>query len=180
MTLVLAQNSCSQHTKCYSSPIRASSAKVLISQFDVSLALIRGRSSSLAMLILLPVPLLLSWEGLLLTPELLVLEPSLLLVFVKLLSALDLPLLMLSLSLYSGTVSMKLDCCCEPEFDSRFGVGEGVISVDAEISTNSASRYHFRRRVYRPQPSWPRRPFIHCGGCQFYTLSIAPTIFLNI
>lgn len=29
-------------------------------------------------------------------------------------------------------------------------------------STSSASRYHFRRRVHRPQPSWPRRPFCHC------------------
>lgn len=42
------------------------------------------------------------------------------------------------------------------------GVGEGVISVLAVISTSSASRYHFLRRVYLPQPSCPRRPFCHC------------------
>jgi hypothetical protein len=30
---------------------------------------------------------------------------------------------------------------------ARVGVGEGVISVDGETSTSSASRYHFRRRV---------------------------------
>lgn len=29
------------------------------------------------------------------------------------------------------------------------------------ISTSSASRYHFLRRVYRSQPSWPRRPSFH-------------------
>lgn len=29
----------------------------------------------------------------------------------------------------------------------RVGVGEGVTSVEGEISTSSASRYHFRRRV---------------------------------
>lgn len=45
------------------------------------------------------------------------------------------------------------------------GVGEGVISVEGETSTSSASRYHFRRRVYFPQPSWPLRPFCHCVGC---------------
>lgn len=28
-------------------------------------------------------------------------------------------------------------------------------------STSSASRYHFLRRVYRSQPSWPRRPSFH-------------------
>lgn len=43
----------------------------------------------------------------------------------------------------------------------RVGVGEGVISVEGETSTSSASRYHLRRRVYRPQPSTPRRPFCH-------------------
>ena len=29
----------------------------------------------------------------------------------------------------------------------RLGEGKGVISVDGETSTNSASRYHFLRRV---------------------------------
>lgn len=41
------------------------------------------------------------------------------------------------------------------------GVEQGVISVLAVTSTSSASRYHFRRRVYFPQPSCPRRPFCH-------------------
>lgn len=43
------------------------------------------------------------------------------------------------------------------------GVGEGVISVLGDTSTSSASRYHFRRRVYFPQPSTPLRPFCHWG-----------------
>lgn len=30
---------------------------------------------------------------------------------------------------------------------ARVGVGDGVISVEGETSTSSASRYHFRRRV---------------------------------
>jgi hypothetical protein len=55
-------------------------------------------SSSLAILRLLPVPLLLIPAGLLLKPALFVDEPSLLLV----LSALDFPLLILALSEYSG------------------------------------------------------------------------------
>jgi len=33
------------------------------------------------------------------------------------------------------------------------GVTDGVTSVLAVTSTSSASRYHFRRRVYLPQPS---------------------------
>lgn len=44
---------------------------------------------------------------------------------------------------------------------SSFGVGMGVTSVLGVTSTSSASRYHFLRRVYRPQPSWPRRPSRH-------------------
>jgi hypothetical protein len=104
------------------------------------------------MLKLLPVPLLLKSAGLLLNPELFVDEPSLLLV----LSALDLPLLILALSVYSGTGSVndgveigvaEVGVCCAPGLVSRVGVGEGVISVEGEISTNSASRYHLRRRV---------------------------------
>jgi len=74
----------------YSSPILASSA---MPQSD---SLSRGGlSSSLAILKLLPVPLLLRSAGLLLNPELFVLEPSLLFV----LSAFDLPLLILALSI---------------------------------------------------------------------------------
>lgn len=101
---------------------------------------------------LLPVPLLLKPDGLLLNPELFVEEPSLLLV----LSALDLPLLILALSTYSGRDSVKdgggivvarVGVCCAPGLVSRVGVGAGVISVEGETSTNSASRYHFRRRV---------------------------------
>lgn len=41
------------------------------------------------------------------------------------------------------------------------GVGEGVISVLGDISTSSASLYHFLLLVYLPQPSWPRRPSFH-------------------
>jgi len=110
------------------------------------------------MLRLLPVPLLLKSDGLDLKLELFVDEPSLLLV----LSALDLTLLMLALSVNSGVGSVndgveigaaEIGVCCAPGLVSRVGVGEGVISVDGETSTSSASRYHFRRRVYLPQPS---------------------------
>ena len=76
-------------------------------------------------------------------------EPSLLLV----LSALDLSLLILALSVYSGLFckgsesgGAEIGICCTPGL-SRVGVGEGVISVEGETSTSSASRYHFRRRV---------------------------------
>lgn len=41
------------------------------------------------------------------------------------------------------------------------GVGQGVTSVLAVISTSSASRYHFLRLVYLPQVSCPRFPFCH-------------------
>jgi hypothetical protein len=34
-------------------------------------------------------------------------------------------------------------------------------SLSSWSSTSSASRYHFLRRVYRSQPSWPRRPSFH-------------------
>ncbi len=37
-------------------------------------------------------------------------------------------------------------------------------AASGSTSTSSASRYHFRRRVQRPQPSWPRRPFCHCSS----------------
>ncbi len=101
---------------------------------------------------LLPVPLLLKPNGLVLNVELFVDEPSLLLVP----SALDLPLLILALSAYSGRGSVKdgggivvakVGVCCAPGLVSRVGVGAGVISVEGETSTSSASRYHFRRRV---------------------------------
>ncbi len=101
---------------------------------------------------LLPVPLLVKSDGLALNPELFVDEPSPLLV----LSALDLPLLILALSTHSGRGSVKdgggivvdkVGVCCAPGLVSRVGVGAGVISVEGETSTSSASRYHFRRRV---------------------------------
>lgn len=38
---------------------------------------------------------------------------------------------------------------------------EGVSSAGGAISTSSASRHHFLLRVYRSQPSWPRRPSFH-------------------
>jgi hypothetical protein len=72
------------------------------------------------------------------------------------LSALDLPLLILALSVYSGLLSGnegvdvgagEICVCCAPGLVSRVGVGEGVISVEGETSTSSASRYHLRRRV---------------------------------
>ncbi len=37
-----------------------------------------------------------------------------------------------------------------------------LLESSASTSTSSASRYHFRRLVQRPQPSCPRRPFCHC------------------
>lgn len=40
--------------------------------------------------------------------------------------------------------------------------GGGGEAGSFDTSTSSASRYHFRRRVQRPQPSFPRRPFCHC------------------
>ena len=43
----------------------------------------------------------------------------------------------------------------------RVEVDSVVSSVDVGISTSSASRYHFLRRVYRSHPSWPRRPSFH-------------------
>lgn len=43
----------------------------------------------------------------------------------------------------------------------RVEVDSAVSSVDVGISTSSASRYHFLRRVYRSHPSWPRRPSFH-------------------
>ena len=149
----------------YSNPILTSSARPQSDSLGCG-----GLSSSLVILKLLPVPLLLRSVGLLFNAELFVLELSLLLV-----SALDLPLLILALSTYSGMCSVnegvevsvvEIGFCCAPGLVSRVGVGEGVISVEGETSTSSASRYHLRRRVYRPQPSWPRRPFCHCGGCQ--------------
>ena len=46
-----------------------------------------------------------------------------------------------------GIVVAKVGVCCAPGLVSRVGVGAGVISVEGETSTSSASRYHFRRRV---------------------------------
>lgn len=51
--------------------------------------------------------------------------------------------------------SLGLLVCDGEDVDpfSRVGDGGGVISVLGDISTSSASRHHFRRLVYRPQPS---------------------------
>jgi hypothetical protein len=67
------------------------------------------------------------------------------------LSLLDLSLLMLILSVYSGGGSAKTAAIGVRVGVSglllRVGVGEGVISVEGETSTSSASRYHLRRLV---------------------------------
>ena len=47
------------------------------------------------------------------------------------------------------------NACVRVEVDS-------AVSSAVGISTSSASRYHFLRRVYRSHPSWPRRPSFHC------------------
>jgi hypothetical protein len=75
--------------------------------------------------------------------------------FVLALSLLDLSLLMLSLmlilSVYSGGGSAKTAeigvWVGVSGLLLRVGVGEGVISVEGETSTSSASRYHLRRLV---------------------------------
>lgn len=54
----------------------------------------------------------------------------------------------------------------------RVEVDSAVSSVDVGISTSSASRYHFLRRVYRSHPSWPRRPSFHCLTVSFGFLRI--------
>lgn len=79
----------------------------------------------------------------------------------------------------SGMVRLGVDCVGETIFSEtvlyrsvvRLG-SEALANAWAAVmllgpgdgssaSTSSASRYHFRRRVHRPQPSWPRRPFCH-------------------
>ena len=54
-----------------------------------------------------------------------------------------------TLSAYSGGASegLGMDVRDVSGVVLRVGVGEGVISVEGETSTSSASRYHFRRRV---------------------------------
>lgn len=58
-------------------------------------------------------------------------------------------LVLFTLSAYSGGASegLVMDVRAVSGVVLRVGVGEGVISVDAEISTSSASRYHFLRLV---------------------------------
>lgn len=41
-----------------------------------------------------------------------------------------------------------------PSFAAVAGSSVGVVVSLGVLSINSASRYHFRRRVYLPQPSW--------------------------
>lgn len=129
------------HTLChtYSIKLRASSP---IPQ-SASLGLCGGLSSSLVvfkltLLLLPPVPLLLILPGL--KSETL-LESLLLVLF--------------TLSAYSGGASegLVMEVRAVSGVVLRVGVGEGVISVDGEISTSSPSRYHFLRLVYRPQES---------------------------
>lgn len=38
---------------------------------------------------------------------------------------------------------------------------DSAMSSGGGVSTSSASRYHFLRRVYRSHPSWSRRPSFH-------------------
>ena len=61
----------------------------------------------------------------------------------------------------SSSVAVVLDCCSFSRACVRFDVGDSASSECEAISTSSASRYHFLRRVYRSQPSWPRRPSFH-------------------
>lgn len=134
----------------YSNPILASS----LSPQSVALGLVNGLSSSspseciLILLFLLSLPFLSFFKLLFL-----LLNRELLLLF-KLAS---------SRSEYSGGGLLDLECENDEsreraEFESKLwdawvGVGEGVISVLEVISTSSASRYHFLRRVYLPHPS---------------------------
>jgi hypothetical protein len=71
---------------------------------------------------------------------------------------------LLTLSAYSGGCSEVLVVGVRRAsgVELRVGVGNGVISVLADTSTSSASLYHFLLLVYFPQPSWPRRPSLHC------------------
>ena len=97
-----------------------------------------GLSSSLVMilklLLLLAVPVVPAVPLLLILPDL---KPEVLL------------LVLFTLSAYSGGASEELvmDLRVISGVVLRVGVGEGVISVDGEISTSSASRYHFLRLV---------------------------------
>jgi hypothetical protein len=58
-------------------------------------------------------------------------------------------LVLFTLSAYSGGASegLVMDVRVVSGVLLRVGVGDGVISVEGEISTSSASRYHFLRRV---------------------------------
>jgi hypothetical protein len=69
---------------------------------------------------------------------------------------------LLTLSAYSGAGSEAIIGAGRGSgLELIMGVGEGVISVLGDISTSSASLYHFLLLVYLPQPSWPRRPSFH-------------------
>lgn len=120
--------------KSHSNPILASSPIPQSASFGPG-----GLSSSLTvdgfkLPLRLVVPLLLKCPGL---------KPELLL------------LVLLTLSAYSGGGSEGLvkDVRVVSGVLLRVGVGEGVIWVLGEISTSSASRYHFLLLVYRPHAS---------------------------
>lgn len=69
---------------------------------------------------------------------------------------------LLTLSAYSGGFSEVLGAAgVGSGVELNVGVGDGVISVLGDISTSSASLYHFLLLVYFPQPSCPRRPSFH-------------------
>lgn len=71
------------------------------------------------------------------------------------LEALDGALLFVSASSPAPSPPVKV----AEELPASAALDDGPFSSGA-ISTSSASRYHLRRRVYRPQPSW-RRPSFH-------------------
>ena len=109
-----------------SSPIPQESTSLGLAGLSSSLVVFRLR-----LLLLLPVPavpLLLILPGL--KPE-------------------PLPPVLCTLSEYSGGPSEGPLIDVRPVSSEvfRVGVGDGVISVDGDISTNSASRYHFLRLV---------------------------------
>ena len=69
---------------------------------------------------------------------------------------------LLTLSAYSGAgPEVVVGAGMGSGLELIVGIGEGVISVLEDISTSSASLYHFLLLVYLPQPSWPRRPSFH-------------------
>ena len=117
----------------YSSPILTSSPipqSASLGRGGLSSSLVFLSLTLKLLLLLAAVPLLLILPGLNTDPE-----PLLLVLF--------------TLSAYSGGASdgLVIEVRVVSGVELRVGVGEGVISVEGEISTNSASRYHFLLRV---------------------------------